>query len=213
MYLADTIHEVLDSKKDKLFAAPTYSSITGILNRAFNRCEPFKFKYELYDDYGEDDFSVSGLYDMESEIRYVILNFSKNAKTFTFDQEKWKEFRFAVSQTCQHEAIHKCQWQNRDEVECDKELIDTRFMAGSSSEEREYLSDVDEIDAYAHDIAMEILFFYPKKNPYKVLRELKKHRKIWSYRYFRSTFKGTEWSKVRNRLLKKTFLWLPHVKV
>ena len=78
----------------------------------------------------------------------------------------------------------------------------------------DYLAELDEIDAYVHDIAMEIREYYPKSDPMDVLRNINKRRKLWSWNYYRSAFKDSkDWSDVKTRLLKKTYLWLPHVTV
>lgn len=210
MYLATLINEVLESKKNKLIGKPSYFYIADVLNRAFRKKEPFKFKFELYADMQKGDFSVSGLYDMDKDVKYVIFNFPKLYKNFTIDQSNWENFKFAVSQVCQHEAIHQCQWQQRDGCSTDREPLEFRSLDTSLDEVRDYLADPDEIDAYAHDIAMEIKYFYPKKNPYYVLEKINRHKKIWSYFYYKNTFRGTHWSKIKNRLHKKTYLWLPH---
>lgn len=211
MYLAETINDVLESKKDKLIGNPTYFYICNVLNRAFSKVEPFKFKFETYDDYSKEDYSLSGIYDMEEDKKYVILNFSKEYKNFTLKPEKWKEFKFGISQVCQHEAIHQGQWLFRDATDIDQEKLDFRNIEGTREEEQEYLSDIDEIDAYGHDIAMEIHYYYPKKDPYEVLNNINKHRKLWSYKYYKKTFKNEEWAEIKNRLLKKTFKWIPTI--
>lgn len=211
MYLAKTIDQVLESKKDKLIGRSSPFYICGVLNRAFKKVEPFKFKFETYEDYGNEDYSISGIYDMEEDKKYVILNFPKSVKTFNITPKMWHDFKFSVSQVCQHESIHQCQWSFRDSTDCDKETLDFRIREDSISEDQEYLSDVDEIDAYGHDIAMEIKHFYPKKDPYKVLANINSHRKIWSYKYYKKTFKNEDWSGIKNHLLKKTYKWLPYV--
>jgi hypothetical protein len=213
MHLAPAIDQVLEIKKSKLLGRLTYYQIAGILTRGYKRAEiPFKFRFETFEDYGPDDLSVSGLYDMEEDIKYIILNFPKETKHFTISNKNWREFKFAVSQVCQHETIHQIQWMNRelDGEPCD---IDFRNLTGSISEEKEYLADIDEIDAYGHDIAMEIKYSYPKKDPYEILRTIDSRKKVWSYNYYKKTFKGDDWSKIKNRLLKKTYQWLPYVTV
>ena len=79
----------------------------------------------------------------------------------------------------------------------------------------EYLNKVaelDEIEAYAHDIALEILHHYPTMDPYAVLSSINRRRRLWSWNYYRDAFKYSEdWSDVRHRLLKKTYQWLPIV--
>lgn len=213
MYLAPAIDQVLDSKKSKLIGRSSHYYITSVLNRAFGKQMPFKFRYETFVDYGKEDFSVSGLYDMDADVKYVILNFPKQYKSFTITPDMWPEFRFAVSQVCQHETIHQLQWQHRD-VDMDETCpLDFRNLSGTMAEEKEYLADADEIDAYGHDIAMEIKFSYPKRNPYEILKTIDSKKKIWSYTYYKKTFKGDDWSIIKKRLLKKAYLWLPHVTV
>ena len=213
MHLAPVIDQVLELKKSKLLGRLTYYQIAGILTRGYKRAEiPFKFRFETFEDYGSDDLSVSGLYDMEEDIKYIILNFPKETKHFTISEKNWREFKFAVSQVCQHETIHQLQWENR-ELDGEPCEIDFRNLTGSISEEKEYLADIDEIDAYGHDIAMEIKYSYPKKDPYEILRTIDSRKKVWSYNYYKKTFKGDDWSKIKNRLLKKTYQWLPYVTV
>jgi hypothetical protein len=213
MYLAGIINDVLESKKDKIVGRSTYFYITGVLNRAFSKTEPFKFRFETYEDYGRDDYSVSGIFDMETNTRYVILNFPKSCKTFTVKPERWEEFKFSISQVCQHEAIHQCQWQHRDSGTYEVGKLDFRDVDGTIDEEKEYLADLDEIDAYGHDIAMEIKFFYPKEDPYRVLERIHTKRKLWSYNYYKKTFKGDDWSQIKHRLYKKVHKWLPYTTI
>lgn len=208
MYLAETIDEVLESTKSKLVGSPSYSYICYVLNSSFSLKEPFSFRYEVYDDYSVEDYAVSGIYDMATDIKYIILNFSSQQNQFDISDKKWKELKFSISQVCQHESIHQCQWQLRDRDAYEVLPLEFRSVSGTMEEERQYLAEIDEIEAYAHDIAMEIRFFYPKKNPLKVLSDINRHRKIWSYHYYKKTFKNEEWSEIKHRLLKKTFKWI-----
>jgi hypothetical protein len=212
MFLAPVIDQTLESTKSKLLGRPSYSQITGVLNRAFKKTEPFKFRYETYLDYGEHDFSVSGLYDMEKNVKYVIVNFPREHSNFTISEKNWSELKFAISQVCQHESIHQNQWQFR-ELDGLPVALDFRNLSGDISEEKEYLAEIDEIDAYGHDIAMEIKYCYPNKDPYHILRTISGRKKLWSYNYYKKIFKGDDWSDIKKRLLKKTFLWLPYVTV
>lgn len=213
MYLAETIDAVLESNKSKLIGCKFYSHICKELNESFNNDKSFVFKFETYQDYGPEDYSVSGLYDMEEDKKYIVLNFCKSKRKFLISPKKWKEFKFAVSQVCQHETIHQCQWSSRDSSEWKTGKPDFRNVEGSIEEDQEYLSDPDEIEAYAHDIAMEIKYFYPKKDPLKVLKNISRHKKLWSFNYYKKTFEGEDWSIIKKRLLKKTYRWLPSVVV
>ena len=213
MYLAPAIDQVLEDKKSKLLGRLTYYQIAGTLTRGYKKAEiPFKFRFETFDDYGPEDISVSGLYDMVEDIKYVVLNFPKQQKHYSVSNENWRDFKFAVSQVCQHETIHELQWQNRD-TGGEPCTLDFRNLTGSISEDKEYLADIDEIDAYGHDIAMEIKYSYPNKDPYEILKTIDSRRKVWSYIYYKKTFKGDDWSNIKNRHLKKTYQWMPHVTV
>lgn len=214
MFLADQINQTLDKQKDKLIGKPSYFYITSTLTRSFTKANiPFKFKYETYEDYSAEDFSVAGLYDMDTNHKYVILNFSTSKKTYNITPEKWRDFKFAISQVCQHETIHELQWQYRDDTMYEKAPLEFRSTATSNEEEKDYLADPDEIDAYGHDIAMEIKYLYPKHDPYRILETIGSRRKLWSYNYYKKTFRGDDWSHIKNRLLKKTYQWLPHTTI
>lgn len=211
MYLAASINNTLENNKKKLLGWNPYSSLTTKLDQAFRK-KDLRFKYERFNFIDKDDFSISGLFDMSTNKRYIILNVSADCFDFRLKKENWEDFKFSLSQVIQHETLHQLQWFHREP--CNENMhLDFRNMIGAKEEEREYLSDLDEIDAYGHDIAMEIKYFYPRKDPYEVLKNISKCRKLWSYTYYKKTFKGCEWSEVKNRLLKKTFLWLPHVTV
>lgn len=211
MYLSTYVNEVLESKKDKLTGWNPYYRIVSALNKSFGE-KNLKFRYERFDSILRDDYSVSGLYDMSKDVRYIILNFSNQHYDFRLPPNKWKEFKFLISQTIQHETIHQLQWQKKPE-ECEYVHLDFRNIASEGDEEKEYLAEMDEIDAYAHDIAMEIKFFYPRLHPHTVLKTIDKRKKIYSYSYYKRVFKKDDWSSIRSRLLKKTYNWLPYVTV
>jgi len=210
MYLAPNIEKVFVENKSKFDGYLTYDTITRRLGKAFDFPKDLKFKIERYGDLKEQEYTVSGLYDMTCDKKYVILNVSKHSNTLNLSGHTYDEFSFLVSQTIQHETIHQNQWQHRDYIE-DVVKLDFRNVYGTLSEEREYLSDVDEIDAYAHDIAMEIRFYYPNKDPYTVLRAISRSRKIPSYNYYKRTFGRCDWSAIKKRLLNKTYKWMAYV--
>jgi hypothetical protein len=67
------------------------------------------------------------------------------------------------------------------------------------------LSDVDEVEAYAHDLAMEIEFYYSKYKINDVLRNPSRFRKLTTYKVYKNAFKNTDWTNIRKMLLKKTY--------
>jgi hypothetical protein len=146
----------------------------------------------------------------------VILEFSTESPYYDWDhgEAKLKRTLFFISQTVQHELIHKAQNARRDPEKYTHDLYQpiNHRKTGAAKSQIEYLSLFDEIDSYGHDIAMEIREFYPRTNPYQVLRTINRRKRIWSWTYYQRSFKNSEdWSEVRQRLLKKTYQWLPHI--
>ena len=211
MYLGQQIDDILSSKKNLLIGSNTPFYIVTILNKAFKKTDiPVSFKYERFNDYYKSEFSIGGVYDSNEDKCFVVLYFSKHKK-FKLTKHLWKDFKFGISQTCQHEIIHKIQNQFRDDdVECDP--VDFRLLTqGQDGEDREYLSNLDEIDAYAHDIAMEIKRYYPFSDPYSILQNISKRKRIDAFQYYLNTFEGEDWVDIKKLLLKKTYKWLPYV--
>ena len=209
MYLAPDINKTLVDNEKIFIGQLTYATVVRRLNKIFGHSRDLKFKYETFGDIPLDDFTVSGLYDMFFDKKYIILNFSNKTNTIVFNRHTIEPFFFLVSQTIQHETIHQNQWMNRDAGD-EAVKLDFRIMNGTAAEEKEYLSDIDEIDAYAHDIAMEIKRYYPNRNPYEVLKNIQKTRKLSSFNYYRQTFSKCDWYKIKKQLYKKIYNWMPY---
>lgn len=211
MYLGPVIEETLDWKKEKILGHNTPFYITSVLARAFKKQNiPVTFKYETFEEYSKNEYAIGGLYDSNEDKCYVVLHFSKYKK-FYMSRNKWKKFRFLVSQACQHELVHKYQNRFRQKSQ-DTEPIDLRSLHQDDlGDEQEYLASMDEIDAYAHDIAMEVCNYYPRLDPYNILSTISRRSRIESYNYYCNTFKHEDWSHIRKLLLKKAYKWLPHV--
>lgn len=209
MFLAPQINQCIDAAKENILGNKPYHLVTKALRDSFSD-KDLKFKFEIFEDIDKDYFTVSGLYDMNTDTRYVCFNFSARSKSISISKNKWPEFKFLTSQAIQHETIHKYQWQYRD-VNFEAEKVDFRNMDTKvDNEERAYLADVDEIDAYGHDIAMEIKYYYPTKNPYEILNRISTTRKIPSYSYYKRTYKGCDWQKVRKKLIQRAYKWIKY---
>jgi hypothetical protein len=151
--------------------------------------------------------SVGGVYDTQA-VRLPIaveILFSSNSDEIKMPMKYWRNFLFNVFETIIHEHIHLCQMSCRsgDEWAQYHPLDDNALMTDQQS----YLSELDEIDAYGHNIALEILYQYPKDDPFKILSDLK-NRGIESYDMYLIDFNGTKWTDIRNDLLRKTYKWL-----
>lgn len=210
MYLSESIDKTLETCRYDLYGRCYYNEVCSILNKKFD--SQFFFKSATKNYFIQDQYAVSGYYNHDDESCNIVFHFSSYYRKFSFHDDMWDSFKFTVSQVCQHEAIHKCQWQFRDGSCFTTKPFDHKTVV-TEEDDKLYLSDTDEIDAYAHDIAMEIKYFYPKHNSYDILRKISRRRKLWSYNYYRSTFSGEDWQPIKKRLLKKTYGWLPYVTI
>ena len=208
MYLASKIDAALELAKADIFKCLPYHRVVSCLNAAFSD-KSLKFHYEKYDQIDKNDYSIGGLYDMEENVRYIILNLSSKSNTLEVNPDNWIDLKFFLSQTIQHESIHQIQWTNRNFSDSETTL-DFRSMGSLdwTADDKFYLADKDEIEAYAHDIAMEIKHNYPHRDPVDVLQHIGSTRKVWSYNCYRRTFKTDDWTKIRTHLLRKAYKWI-----
>lgn len=216
MYDAPEINSILEKIRPLLLRTKTQGNFNKILMNNFDVYQ-LKCKTIREDDLTKEEYCVSGLFDPFTDDVFVVFGVPKKSYTpiNLIYKESWDTFKFMFSQTLQHELIHKYQSIARDDNidEGADSDIDHRTKDLSVEECREYLSDFDEIDAYSHDIAMEICYYYWNRNPYEVLRHIDKTRKLWSYNYYKKTFSKKDWTRIKSKLLKKVYQWMPHVKV
>lgn len=212
MYLAPEINATL--QKNKFQGIVKYDEIRKRLQRSLSKWG-VKVVVNLDQDIYGDQIACSGTFDTEVKKKPIelMLHFSKELDDFEFTPKSRKTFDFLVSQVLQHEMIHQCQYNSRPFEDRERVLYyDVKAGKKGNKEHMDYLAELDEIDCYAHDIAMEIKHYYPKMDPIEVLRTINKRRKLWSWHYYRDTFRHSpDWSEVHNRLLKKVYQWLPHV--
>lgn len=141
----------------------------------------------------------------------IFLNSQKGYIYFT--QKRRERFIFLLAQTLQHELVHKLQFKNRgDERFYTEHSYFTPGNSKSSPKTLDYLSMIDEIDAHAHDLAMEIKYHYPLDDPIKILRRVSEYPDLPTWKIYNRAFRGARWAQVRNELLRKTYKWLPTVK-
>lgn len=170
----------------------------------------------VFTEYGDIEpgtISVGGLYDTDRVRQNIeLFLYFADAKRINWTDETRDNFKFLVSQVLQHELIHRMQDASRPEDV--RKLIEYFPLASNKPElqaEVDYLAELDEIEAYAHDIALEIRYYYPGLNPLDVLRNCSRRHYLPSYRMYKAAFKHvTDWKVVHDKLLKKVFLWLPH---
>jgi hypothetical protein len=212
MYLSKFIDNVIEGEKEYLTKPRSYAQFCKRLTDAFRNNEKFIFNFATTGRLFVDDFLISGHYDPLKDKKYIVFYFSSQSNFITLlkKEKEWSDFKFQLSITCQHELIHQHQWLYRDADDYIWDDMDYNDLDSTQEEDQEYLSDKDEIEAYAHDIAMEIRYYYNTLDPYEVLREIGKYKKVPSYKYYKRTFRGNDWLQIKKHLLKKVFLWLPY---
>ena len=120
-----------------------------------------------------------------------------------------------------HEFIHREQWSSRDghDPAKEKDILSVlqQWMRTPEEEQVDYLSDADEIEAHAHDVAIEL--HNANLTPNEILDQLRGFSKItdnaskapsltlWAYgKYFDKDMKHP----VIKKMLKKTYQYLQH---
>ena len=208
MYLSNSIDSLIDSNKDKFIRKQWYGDLLRSLKDTFKDFKDTNFVIEKFDDFDQHMYSFSGFYDMFENKKHIVLNLSCNHKKFELNNKMFKDFKFLLSQVIQHESIHQTQWSFRSEF---KEPVTVDFrdngIGMSKEEERRYLSDMDEIDAYGHDISLEMKHYYPKTDPLKILRYPFRYKKLTSFFIYNKAFKGVDWNDIKKRLIRKAYKW------
>jgi hypothetical protein len=139
---------------------------------------------------------------------FIVLNSLKKGIYFT--ETRLLDFLFILSQTIQHELIHKMQCIRNKKFYT--ELY--HFTKGSSKigfATLRYFAIKEEVEAYAHDLAMEIKHFYSDIDSTVILRNPDKYDCLTTWKLYKKAFRKSRWPMVRNQLLKKTYKWLPSI--
>lgn len=192
----------------------TYRQLSHRLNRA---CRPLGSMVRVYRDKKRNfnkrqDFDVSAYFDTEKTHLPISLTVHVDPKreVMEFTDSVYRRFMFRVAQTLHHECIHAEQMERRAHLmERRVNVQPSKRMSKEQRKHMQYLSDHHEIEAYAHDIAMEIVTFYPRCDPMNVIKRIDAKRYLTTYRYFSRAFLNTEWESVHDLLIKKIMKWVP----
>ena len=92
-----------------------------------------------------DDMTIDAFFDPEGpkKIEIVLVYSSEIKRGLKIHEDGWEHLAFRIYQAYQHELIHKKQWKKKK---------------NKREKDRNYFTDPAEIDAHAHDIALEFLF-------------------------------------------------------
>ena len=161
-------------------------------------------------------YTFSGYYETLRKKNAIVLNVHLNPskRTFKFTKTNYNGMIFMFSQIVQHEFIHESQFYFRpDQAERKVRVYHSEKISKKRLEQIEYLREWCEIEAYAHDIAMEINYCYGHMNPSTVMKHIDTHRKLYSYMFYKSAFKGTDWTRLKKSLMRKIWRWIPSAQV
>lgn len=172
------------------------------------KCYMLSVEYSFDHRVAIGDCWIGGLYDHEIVRNNVILCLvvSPHTNSIILDETSWHDFAFTLTQTLQHELIHRHQYDVRTD-DCVLTRYDFPEENRTLFEEREYLSHIDEIDAYAHCIALELKRKYKEETIRKQLRS-SKLRGCPSWNSYKKAFRGDNWYQIRRELLRHIYKWL-----
>jgi len=116
-------------------------------------------KSKVFDEY----IAVGGEYHSDDK-RIIAFIHEPKFNKFKFTSKTWNVFKFKFIQLLMHELIHFMQFERRY-GEYGKYYMSYRKTGKKKNDdERKYLSNFDEIQAYAHCIVLDLKFYRPNKS-------------------------------------------------
>ena len=205
MYCSNHINSLTRFGKQRLVGEILYGDFCGAIKEIFKEYR-IGVEYIYSDSIKANDLALGGYYEFEDDSITLELIVSPNSSTVIVKEAEWQGFAFLLSQTVQHELIHRYQYTVRPQ-----DVFTQRFeyFGGLSTENRDYYSEDDEIHAYAHCLALELNYKYKGKRLEKVLRNPNSIRGCDTWNTYKRVFKGFDWEDIRRALLKHTIKWLP----
>ena len=131
--------------------------------------------------------SIAGEYDIEKR-QCAIIIYTDHFDTFTFTERTWNNFKFRFITCLQHEIIHYMQYDRRDDQWSHYVVPYKKAHSKRKNDERKYLSEFDEIQAYAHCVLMDFKLRRPHMDVEELLNRCKTHRDSRTLHYFLKTF-------------------------
>lgn len=145
------------------------------------------FKQKSKADFFKTHVSVGGEYDPET--RQCILQIYTNTfDTFSFTESSWKRFKYKLMQVEMHELIHFMQYDRRGDEWSNYVVPYKRIGHTKQDAERRYLSEFDEIQAYAHCIFLDYKMHKPNVSISNLLARSKTNRDSVTFHYILKVF-------------------------
>lgn len=144
---------------------------------------PSKSNAKMYDKY----IAVGGEYDPEKR-QCIVQIHTINYDSFKFTEDTWARFKFKLVQVLMHEMIHFMQYDRRGD-EWSNYVVPYKTVGHLKIDsERRYLSEFDEIQAYAHCIWLDYKMFHPSISVDDLLARSKVQRDSKTLHYILKTF-------------------------
>ncbi len=137
----------IDTSKVKLSGTMTYKEIAQSIQKAFPE---LKVKVETTPDLDVGEFTLGAEFDVDSKKIILYPTFSKKGNSITWTDNGISTFRVLLNDVIKHEQLHYSQYSKRD-------FIDTSVGIDNRDINYEYMSRPDEIEAYAMNIADELV--------------------------------------------------------
>lgn len=145
------------------------------------------FKEKSKADFFKSHIAVGGEYDPESR-QCIIQIHTDYYDTFAFTESSWKRFKFKLIQVEMHELIHFMQYDRRSDEWSNYVVPFKRVGHVKKDAERRYLSEFDEIQAYAHCIFLDYKSNKPNIPISTLLARSKIKRDSSTFHYILKTF-------------------------
>lgn len=204
------IEKIILNIKELLIGNHSHESLKTIIENNFHQ---YHVKVNIIPSFKDIDLDLvvfGGAYDEETDLIELDLFVTATENDTIYIPESFlSEFKFKFMQLLMHELIHRNQFISRDGISESRKYK----VHKNPSDEQDYLSDCDEIDAYSHDIALEILNFYKNHEKSDIFSNFYKKRKLESLSIYKKAFKNTNWTKIYRKLVKKSYKWVDHYAV
>jgi len=135
----------------------------------------------------ESHVSIGGEYDPDK--RQCSLHiYTEKFNTFPFTKSSWRSFKMRFMQTLMHEIIHFMQFDRRGDQWSTYVVPYKKLGIVKKDEQRAYLSEFDEIQAYAHCVYLDFKMRRPNVDINVLLNRYKEKRDSSTLHYFLKTF-------------------------
>lgn len=114
--------------------------------------------------------------------------YTQKFESHKFTTRSWNKFKYRLMQTEMHELIHFMQYDRRGDEWSNYVVPYKKVGKSKIDKERRYLSEFDEIQAYAHCVYLDLKTRRPNMDLHYLLNHCKKRRDSNTLHYFLKTF-------------------------